>query len=81
MAATIEPESLRVPCPVCRQSIHPIAGRCRHCRSELGRHRAAAQAEQAAGVPTVAPRRARLGVVAALAITVVIAIAVPLLGV
>ena len=81
MAATIEPASLRVPCPVCRQSIHPIAGRCRHCRSELGRHRAAAQAGQVAAPATEAPPRARLGVLAALAITVLIAGALPLLGV
>lgn len=80
MAATIEPSPLRVPCPVCRQSIHPIAGRCRHCRSELGRHRAAAQAAVAGTIPVSRPR-ARVGVLAALAVTVVIAIAVPLLGV
>ena len=25
----------RVPCPVCRGPIHPVAGRCKHCRADL----------------------------------------------
>lgn len=25
----------RIPCPVCRQQIHPVAGRCKHCKTDL----------------------------------------------
>jgi hypothetical protein len=38
----------RVPCPLCGGPIHPVAGRCKHCKQELtpfrsGRRQAAAQ--------------------------------------
>lgn len=31
----------RVPCPLCGGLIHPIAGRCKHCKEDLTAHRAA----------------------------------------
>ena len=75
MAAPTELAPLRVPCPACRQPIHPIAGRCRHCRSDLTR--LAAPAAPVAAPPS---RRPRLALVAALLVTIAIAIAVPLAG-
>lgn len=26
----------RIPCPVCRGPIHPVAGRCKHCKADFG---------------------------------------------
>jgi hypothetical protein len=31
--------SLRVPCPLCGGLLHPVAGRCKHCKQDLARHR------------------------------------------
>lgn len=25
----------RIPCPICRGPIHPVAGRCKHCKTDL----------------------------------------------
>jgi hypothetical protein len=40
LAARPNPAEARVPCPVCRALIHPIAGRCKHCKSDLSAARA-----------------------------------------
>ncbi|MBK9034698.1 MAG: hypothetical protein IPL61_26105 [Myxococcales bacterium] len=74
MAAPTELAPLRVPCPLCRQPIHPIAGRCRHCKVDLTRY----VGPPAAPPPTT--RRPRLALVAALLVTIAIAIAMPLAG-
>lgn len=37
MAAPVAMSPGRVPCPLCGLPVHPIAGRCRHCRSDLTR--------------------------------------------
>jgi hypothetical protein len=29
------PEDPRLPCPVCEQPVHPVAGRCKHCKTDL----------------------------------------------
>ena len=34
-AARPGPSEARVPCPVCGGLIHPIAGKCKHCKSDL----------------------------------------------
>ena len=34
-AARPTPADGRVPCPLCGQLIHPIAGRCKHCKGDL----------------------------------------------
>lgn len=26
---------VRIPCPVCAQPVHPVAGRCKHCKTDL----------------------------------------------
>lgn len=31
--------SLRVPCPLCGGLLHPVAGRCKHCKQDLTSHR------------------------------------------
>lgn len=41
MAAAPAPSDARVPCPLCGGLIHPIAGRCKHCKADLSRHQAA----------------------------------------
>lgn len=33
------PSDARIPCPVCGQQIHPVAGRCKHCKTDLVRLR------------------------------------------
>src|SRR5205814_5764562 len=43
MAATARPPGLgdaRVPCPLCGGLIHPVAGRCKHCKEDLSTFRA-----------------------------------------
>jgi hypothetical protein len=37
MAAPVAMSPGRVPCPLCGGPVHPIAGRCRHCRGDLTR--------------------------------------------
>lgn len=41
----------RIPCPVCRQQIHPVAGRCKHCKTDLVKLRE----QQGVRVPRLAP--------------------------
>jgi len=36
-----EARDARVPCPQCGGLIHPIAGKCKHCKADLGAYRAA----------------------------------------
>ncbi len=41
----------RIPCPVCRQQIHPVAGRCKHCKTDLVKLRE----QQGVRAPRLAP--------------------------
>jgi hypothetical protein len=63
MAATARPPGIgdaRVPCPLCGGLIHPVAGRCKHCKEDLssfraGRPQAAATLPALNGQPISAP--------------------------
>jgi hypothetical protein len=55
-AARPGPSDARVPCPLCGGLIHPIAGKCKHCKADLTAYRAARPAANAALPPlTQAP--------------------------
>lgn len=62
MAAAARPPGIgdaRVPCPLCGGLIHPVAGRCKHCKQDLttlraGRPQAATALPSLAGVPAAA---------------------------
>ncbi len=54
--AVPQPTDARVPCPVCRSPIHPIAGRCKHCKADLAAVRQVRPAAGAALPPLVAPK-------------------------
>jgi hypothetical protein len=41
VAARPGPSDARVPCPLCGGLIHPIAGKCKHCKAELTTYHAA----------------------------------------
>jgi len=48
-----------MPCPACGAPVHPIAGRCKHCKTDLVKLREQhAQAMRHAGVAPAAPMRA-----------------------
>src|SRR3954467_7054898 len=52
MAAAARPgppdaRDARVPCPLCGGLVHPIAGRCKHCKADLSTYRAARPAASA----------------------------------
>lgn len=47
------PTEARVPCPLCGGLIHPIAGRCKHCKADLGAQRSIRPAAGAA-LPSLA---------------------------
>jgi hypothetical protein len=47
-AARPGPSDARVPCPLCGGLVHPIAGKCKHCKAELTSHR---RARPAASTP------------------------------
>jgi hypothetical protein len=47
-AARHNPADARVPCPLCGGLIHPIAGRCKHCKGDLSSLRGARPAAMAA---------------------------------
>lgn len=47
------PADARIPCPLCGGLIHPIAGRCKHCKGDLSALRAARPAA-AATLPALA---------------------------
>jgi len=49
-----------VPCPQCGGLIHPIAGKCKHCKADLASYRAARPAANAP-LPALAPPAARNG--------------------
>ena len=55
----------RVPCPLCGGLIHPVAGRCKHCKQDLSRaasrsaRRGDAAARAAAGAGLARPSRCR----------------------
>lgn len=50
-AARPGPSDARVPCPQCGGLVHPIAGRCKHCKADLAAYRSARPAAQAALPP------------------------------
>ncbi|HEY0193430.1 MAG TPA: hypothetical protein VGC42_20075 [Kofleriaceae bacterium] len=59
-AARPGPTDARVPCPLCGGLIHPIAGKCKHCKAELGSFHAPRAAASAPlpplrGGPAAAP--------------------------
>lgn len=47
------PSDARVPCPLCGGLIHPLAGKCKHCKADLSSYRAA---RPAAAIPLPALR-------------------------
>src|SRR5215207_126382 len=60
----------RVPCPLCGGLIHPVAGRCKHCKEDLtqfraGRPQAAAALPALNGKPVVSTNGTNGHVVAA----------------
>jgi len=54
-ARTPGPSEARVPCPLCGGLVHPIAGRCKHCKADIAAQRAARPAALAALPPLAAP--------------------------
>src|SRR6187455_1980065 len=69
----------RVPCPMCGGLIHPVAGRCKHCKEDLtsfraGRPQAAAALPALNGAPALqAKPNGSNGHVVATAVPIVIA--------
>src|SRR5215468_11730384 len=49
-----EARDARIPCPLCGGLIHPIAGKCKHCKADLSAYRAARPAA-AAPLPALHP--------------------------
>lgn len=47
VAARPGPSDARVPCPLCGGLIHPIAGKCKHCKADLTAYRSARPAADA----------------------------------
>ncbi|MEO7735553.1 MAG: hypothetical protein ABIY55_31655, partial [Kofleriaceae bacterium] len=47
VAARPGPSDARVPCPLCGGLIHPIAGKCKHCKADLSTYHAARPAANA----------------------------------
>ncbi len=47
VAARPGPSDARVPCPLCGGLIHPIAGKCKHCKADLSSYHAARPAANA----------------------------------
>jgi hypothetical protein len=43
----------RIPCPQCGGAIHPVAGKCKHCKADLGALRAG-KPQAAAALPKLA---------------------------
>ena len=50
----------RIPCPLCGGLIHPIAGKCKHCKADLSAYRAARPAASAP-LPALHPGAAPTG--------------------
>jgi hypothetical protein len=44
----------RIPCPQCGGAIHPVAGKCKHCKADLGALRVG-KPQAAASLPKLAP--------------------------
>ena len=55
--AVPQPTDARMPCPVCRAPIHPIAGRCKHCKADLAAQRSSRPAAGVALPPLAARPR------------------------
>ncbi|MBA3462701.1 MAG: hypothetical protein H0T46_22280 [Deltaproteobacteria bacterium] len=53
MAKNPSPSDGRIPCPQCGGLVHPIAGRCKHCKADLAEARGARPAA-AAALPALA---------------------------
>lgn len=49
------PSEARVPCPLCGGLIHPIAGKCKHCKADVSAQRMTRPAAMAALPPLAAP--------------------------
>jgi hypothetical protein len=47
VAARPGPSDARVPCPLCGGLVHPVAGKCKHCKADLTAYRAARPAASA----------------------------------
>ena len=45
----------RIPCPVCGGAIHPVAGRCKHCKTDLAALRTG-RPQAAASLPSLGNR-------------------------
>jgi hypothetical protein len=54
VAARPGPSDARVPCPLCGGAIHPIAGRCKHCKADLSTYRSTRPAASAP-LPSLQP--------------------------
>lgn len=54
-ARSPSPSDARVPCPLCGGLIHPIAGRCKHCKADLASYRSSRPAAAAALPALAAP--------------------------
>lgn len=56
MAAAVRPDpsDARVPCPLCGGLIHPIAGKCKHCKADLTAYHAARPSANAP-LPALSP--------------------------
>src|SRR5665647_1711166 len=54
------PSDARIPCPLCGGLIHPIAGRCKHCKADIAALGAKRPAAMAALPPLAAPGMAPL---------------------
>ncbi len=52
------PQDARVPCPLCGGLIHPVAGRCKHCKEDLSARRAG-RPQAAAPLPALDRAAAR----------------------
>lgn len=72
------PAPLRVACPACGNPVHPVAGRCRHCRVDLARRVDGPALPAAAPARPASRLRPRLGFVAALVVAIAVAVAIPL---
>lgn len=60
VAARPGPSDARVPCPLCGGLIHPIAGKCKHCKADLTSYQAARPAAKAP-LPALHPAPGRNG--------------------
>lgn len=72
MAGPVAMTPGRVPCPLCSAPVHPIAGRCRHCRADLTR------IPRPAPPPTPSARGGRAALIAMAVVVAAAALAVPI---